>query len=279
MKGKLKLVFFLLLANFASLAADSSSPTQEKAPMFKSQIGLAFEENPNRCNLYLFWNQLINSHWYYELRAYGNRNWIVNNPPNPVSGIPEPHPIVKDERNKWGWGGIAIGGYVFDFCQKLSLMPFIRLEARSNNAFCYRDKFHNAVQNRNYAYLLGLKLTMKVNDAFSIYAQYYGGYFRNDFKGKRYFSETPPSVVPANPTLKGRKHVHANGLLGVFEFGFPYTYKCNECWPNDAWVFTPYIQFVVNDNNISYINTVKPYSLNPLTQSFVVWAIRIAKQF
>lgn len=241
---------------------------------FVNQIGLTFEERPSYADLYLFWNQTINDHWFYELRLYGIRNFIVNNPPTGTTA-PVPHPTVNDERNQWGWAAVGIAGYIFEITEKVKFMPFFRYEYRENAAFTYKDKFGNKVDSTTYNYFLGGKLSMTVTDIFGIYAQYYGGYSRNNFTGSGYFATTSPAVLPT-PTvpLPPSRHAHYNGLSGTLEFGAPYKFGCKK-----EWIVTPYIQFIVSDNNIRYLYTVKPYSLNPLTTSNVVYAVKLAREF
>lgn len=260
-----------------SIQNDCCAPPPKR---FVSQLGVALEERPNFNDVFLVFNQTIDKHWFYELRLVGFYNLIVNNPPTGTTD-PAPHPIVKDERNQWGIGCVAIAGYIFDLTEKVSFMPFLRYECKTNAAFTYRDKFHNQVNSNTNVYYLGGRITMKVTDDFRMYFQYFGGYFRNTFHGKGFFAETSPAVVPpAVPPKRPRKHVHFQGLTGTFELGFPYKFSfCNDWCIGKTWVLTPYIQFVISDNNISYINTVRPYSLNPLTTSNVVYAFRICTEF
>lgn len=270
------------LTTAGRLFADSSQAKveQPKKPekWAVSQIGFAFEERPNYANAYLFTNQLINKHWYYELRTYGIYNWIVNNPPKDRI---DPLPLARDEKNQWGWGGVAIFGHVFDLCDKVTFMPFFRLQAQKNASYTYRDKFHNRVDSRTLYYLIGGKLSMGITDFLLMYAQYYGGYFRANFTGKGYFSKTPPAVLQKDkPAPHPMKHAHINGLAGTMEFGARYKMKCRDsCGDESTWILTPYLQFSVLDNNIDYRYTVPPYSLNPLTTSNIVFAFKVGREF
>lgn len=275
-------LWLLLSARVATLSGDCSHQEPDdgvaqsdgcnQPKKIVSQLGLAFEERPNYADLYLFWNQTINSHWFYELRAYGVYNFIVNAPPTGTNA-PVPHPIVSDEKNQWGWAGVAIAGYVFDITDAAKFMPFLRYENKAQMAFTYNDKYHNRVNSYTNNYFIGGKLSMKVNPVFGIYAQYYGGYSCTSFVGKGYFAETSPAVLPPpSSPISPTKHPHFQGLSGTFELGAPYRI-------DTSWIVTPYIQLVVSKNHVSYEYTVKPYSLSPLTSSNVVWAIKVAKEF
>lgn len=295
MRKKLMSLFLLMFsASTAGLSAQCCPPPEcctqpdccfvddcSKPWTFKTQVGLALEERPAFVDCYLFVNQLINGHWFYELRAVGIYNLIVNNPPVTVHPAP-PHPIVKDERNQWGYGGVAILGYVFDITDKVSFMPYFRFQAFANGSTTYRDKFHNAIDTASYFYLFGGKLNMKVTDAFSMYVTYFGGPFRANFKGKGYFADTDFVNSDSSPSASSthpRKHVHFDGLFGTLEFGFPYTFDVCLCNWKSTWCVTPYIQFIISDNNPAYPLTQKPYSLSRLTSSNVLYAFRVASQF
>lgn len=259
----------------------AEQPSCKPEPWAVNQIGLSLEQRFSFADGFLYVNQLIKKHWFYEFRLVGIYNWIVNNPPK-ESLDPPPHPLAKDERNQWGWGGVGIFGYVFDVCDNVTVMPFFRIQAFKNASFSYKDKFHNRVDAKSIYYFGGLRLNMKVNDVFSMYTQYFGGYFRANFHGKRYFAKTSPAVVPAaEPPLRPRKHAHINGLSGVLEIGFPYKLKCNfsPCCKESTWLVAPYFQFIVHDNNIDYVYTVAPYSLNPLTTSSILFGVKMGREF
>lgn len=241
---------------------------------FVSQVGFSLEERTSFADMFIYLNQIINDHWFYELRLYGIRNFIVNNPPTGTIQ-PVPHPTVNDERNQWGWAAVGIAGYMFDITDKVKFMPFFRYEFRENAVFTYRDKFGNKVNSTSNNYFIGARLSMSVNDVFSYYVQYFGGYCRNNFKGSGYFATTSPLVLPP-PTvpLSPSKNAHYNSLAGIFELGAPYKFGKNK-----EWVVIPFLQLLISDNNIRYLYTVKPYSLNPLTTSTLVYGVKFGREF
>lgn len=227
-----------------------------------SQLGIAYEQHNNYGEAFIYWDQLINDHWYYELRLVGIRDWIVNSPPTVTA--PAIQPTVKDERNLWGGGGIWIFGYQFELCPRLTLLPFYRGQVITNVATNYKDKYGNEQKSVSWTNYGGLKVAFKVTDDFSVYTQWYGGYRRINYHGKGFWA-TP-------------SHVHVNALHAVWEMGAPWKVHC-PCLCDSTFVITPYIQWNFTDNNPTTTALAAPWKLSGLTSNETVFAVKIAYQF
>lgn len=258
--------FFLtfVLANTIAMAShattmgndpkDQSSHLPNCKPNKSTQVGITFEERAAYVDSYLFLNQLINDKFFYELRAYYIHNLIVTSPPSTA----KPLPSVTDEKNVDGTGAAAILGYNFRINPKVTLMPFIRLQALSNTVSAYRDSFGNKINSYNYTGYLGLKLNMDINDVFGMYAQYYGGYQRSILVGEGFFEKAHSPRI--------------NAYVSNLEFWFPYKI-------NSSWIFIPSLQFFIAANNPNHAALSRPINNNGLTTSGPIYVIRLAYKF
>lgn len=245
---KILSIFFLLLAFEAYIHADEYLQPSKFAV---SQCGLSFEEHETDVRFYLFWNQVIKNHYFYELRAWGGRNFVSS---ASLADVPE-----SKIRNQYLYGFSGLLGYIFNINSRVFLLPFFRFDAFRNQVSAYKDSLGNAENTISYTTFLALKIHMTVNDVFSIYGIYYGGYSRTNLYGKGVFA-TP-----------GKK-AHINALVSIFELGSTY-------FINSSWFATPYIQFQITDNNPNHAASGSPHHISSLTTARVIWAIRCGYTF
>lgn len=246
-------ILFILIGYFClNSPLLANVPLQSKS--VASQLGISFEERTNYLNSFLFINQMINNKFFWELRGYYIYNYIVTAPP--AKAIPLPS--VKNEQNLSGSGGAGILGYNISLTSQVALLPFLRFQHLTNTILAYKDSLGNKLLSKSTTYYLGAKLTMEVNNLFSIYTQYYGGYQRNILHGSKYFA------TPKQPII--------NTLTSTFEIGG--AYKITK-----FLLLTPYIQLVINGNNPNRTALNPPISHNGLTSSATVFALKLAYKF
>lgn len=255
----LKTLLVLLLATLTAAFANSPSTQicepEKSVKSFVNHVGFAFEERPFNLNVYAFFNQLIHNQFFYELRAYYFHDFISTNPPLQNPPIP-----VSQERNQDGCGALVILGHVLHLGSKVEIMPFTRWQLYYNAFFTYRDHLGNRIDSLSLTGYLGLKFTGQVNDALSIYAQYFGGYEWGTLFGHGIFAHVP-----------GHKP-HANALVSTIELGSPYRF-CK------SWVVTPILQFNIVGNNPNSTAILPPFNISKLTTSYILFAIRTAYKF
>ena len=225
-------------------------------PKTLSQVGATVEEHQTNAIFYGFINQLFTNHLYYELRAYASYHYISQNPPAPPL-VPKVIP-VSSEHNTIGYGGVGIFGYNIELTPDVSLLPYIRLQSLINTVAVYEDSFGNKINSVASAALLGSKLSLRVNEKFAIYMQYYAGYQYCTLSGRGLYSSNN------HPTI--------NALTSTVEFGTPYK-------TDKAVSITPYLQFITADSNPSLAARNKPYSISQLTNTNTVFAIKIGYGF
>ena len=221
-----------------------------------SHVGPAFEEHHNYAQFFVFVNQLLTNHVYYELRAYATYHYITQAPPTaPLVTAIIP---VSSERNLMGYGGAGILGYNININSNVSFMPFIRLQDLTNTLIAYSDSFGNEVTSVNYTAYLGGKLSMRVTDSFAIYTQYFAGYQKSVLSGRGLFSSTD------HPTVKA--------LVSIFEFGAPFKL-------NNALSITPFLQFFTAGINSNQTSRDKRYNISLLTNPSSIYGIKLGYEF
>lgn len=247
----------LALADVASSNINNISSgenTNNSLPTISSitnQVGIAYEGRSSYADGYAFFNQLLNNTVFYELRAYYIYNYISSS--RVISGV-----TPSNQDNVDGTGVVGILGYNIPLNSNVTFMPFIRLQLLTNTVSAYEDSFGNKINSVNYSALLGGKLSMKVNDVFSIYAQFYGGYQRSRLDGEGVFdTHNDPQI---------------NALTSTLEFGLPYKIT-------QSWSITPYMQFSTTDNNPNHAASKAPYSSSKLTSTGNVYALKLAYKF
>lgn len=220
------------------------------------QIGIANEQHEDFAVIYLVLNKLFSNRIFCELRAYSIYRYRTATAPQP--------PIVpiaissSNERNLFGYGGLAIIGYNIDLNDKVSLMPFTRLEALTNTALAYKDTFGNEIQSANYTAYLGSKLSMEVTHDFAMYVSYFAGYNKSILTGHGVYTNA------GNPTI--------NGFISVFELGAPYKL-------NKLWSLTPYLQYITTAPNANKAADTPPYNVKDVTTTSSVYALRLTYVF
>lgn len=232
---------------------------------FSTSTGFAYEERSSSNNMYVFISQVISSHWYWELRGYAVRSIIAGYPTlKPGNFIWQPNvpqftnfiadPDVVD--NQWGGGVVGKFGYVFKPNKRVSFTPYLRLQYFYNNTAQWKDDLGNEIETEIASYLAGLKLGMEVNDIFTIYVDYYGGYQRVEYDVSGFFAQVNDDL-------------HTIQLTSTFEIGSPF--KLNNCW-----TFTPYIQFGLTTSKPSFNVFNGPINNNGTTTNSTVFAVKIA---
>ncbi len=208
--------------------------------------------------IYAFFSQVINKHWYWEVRSYAVRSFITIAPPANRNGfvIPNPGLAIDDQDNQWGGGVVGKIGYIFHPTKLVSLTPYFRLQYFLNNTNHYEDDKGNKIETQIASYLAGLKLSMDINDIFSFYVDYYGGYQEVKYDTAGFFNLAPDNLENIQ-------------LTSTFEIGS--NYKINKCW-----TFIPYIQFGLASNKPSFNVVVGPINNNGTTTNSTVFAAKIA---
>jgi hypothetical protein len=258
------------MASLSSVAVaatyDHSDMHAHKAgSLFSTSMGLAYEERSTSNNIYIFLSQVIHSHWYWELRGYAVRSIISAYPAlKPGNFIWQPNvpqipnfiadPNVVD--NQWGGGIVGKLGYIFKPNHRVSLTPYLRLQYFRNNTAQWKDDLGNEIETEIASYLAGLKLAMDVNEIFTIYVDYFGGYQRVEYEVSGFFAQVNDDLN----TIQ---------LTNTFEIGSPF--KLNKCW-----TFIPYIQFGLTTSKPSFNVFNGPINNNGTTTNTTVFAAKIA---
>ncbi len=234
--------------SFFQLTTTKTTPIRE--------IGIANEQHQDFAVIYLVLNKLFTNRIFCELRAYSVYRYRTATPPQPpvvTTAIPS-----SSERNLFGYGGIAIIGYNIDLNDKVSLMPFTRLQALTNTALAYKDTFGNEIQSANYTAYLGGKLSMQVTPVFATYVSYFAGYNKTVLTGHGVYPNA------GNPTI--------NGFISVIELGAPYKF-------NKLWNLTPYLQFITFAPYANKAADTPPYNVKDITTTGSVFAVRLSYVF
>ncbi len=221
-----------------------------------TQCGAAIEERQHYADVYVFLNQLLRNHVYYELRAYSIYDYISQIPPEPPLA-PQKIPI-SSERNQLGYGGVGILGYNVYINPNVSFRPFVRFQRLTNTYAHYADSLGNELNSVNYGAFLGGQFSMRVNDNFAIHTQLYGGYSRSLLSGRGLFLTTNHPVVES--------------LISTIEFGFSYNMT-------KSFSVTPHIQFITIGPNPNQAARDNPYKISQLTGTSSVYTLRFGYQF
>ena len=218
------------------------------------QLGLASEEHQALIAGYLYWNQYLANHIFYELRGYLIHHYLTQTPA--VFGLSD-HGYNVNESAPLGYGGMGILGYNFDVTSNFSIMPFARAQVLTNDVAAYKDTMGNEITSTNSIVFLGLKLSMKVTDNFAVYSQYFAGYGYDVLYGRGVFAKTKTTAF--------------NSLISVLEWGAPYRVK--------SWNITPYFQFITAAVNPNRDAKIKPYFTSSLTTVNPCYGIKIGYEF
>jgi hypothetical protein len=231
----------------------ADAPKHQLESITITQTGIAIEQHQTFSNFFAFFNQLLKSRIFYEGRVVGLVNYITQPPPAPplVS-----HPIpVSSEYNTAGYGGVGILGYNIELNQNVSLLPFVRGQLLRNATGSYSDSHGNKISSVVYAFLPGLKLSMRVNDVFAIATSAYGGYQHSALSGKGAYA------------TKGRPDL--NIYAGTLEFAGPYKLT-------RRLTFIPYLQMNTSAFNPNHTARVSPYFVTQFTVTNYVFAFRLS---
>ncbi len=229
------------------MAADSATLANSK----KSQVGATFEERANYVNGYLFFNHLLDNHIFYELRGYYIHNLITTAQSGSL-------PPTSNQQNLNGAGGVGILGYNIQINSAIILMPFTRLQYLTNTVAAYKDTLGNEIDSDSFTTYLGLKLAMKINDVFSIFAQYFAGYQITNLYGKGFYASNNSPKIDA--------------ITSTAEIDFPYKIT-------RSWIFTPYIQWVITGSYPNSAAFAAPMRQSGTTVTTPVYALRLAYAF
>lgn len=219
-----------------------------------TQLGIAFENHQNLANGYFFLNQTLKNHLYYELRAYTlfpYRAQIALLPAGDILPFSRTNPAL-------GYGGVGILGYNVSINPNVTLMPFLRIQAFRNALLAYKDLSGNIIDSDNQVIFAGSKLSMRVNELFATYLQYYFGYQHGRLFGEGFFASAEPEQV--------------NALISMIEFGLPYKLT-------QDWNFTPYLQYQTTHFSPYGTARAAPYHLQQITNTNTVFAFKLGYQF
>lgn len=272
MNKRVAALVLVSLTSFSSFAHDKHHTIQQPKPSFVNQLGIALEERNNYADAYLYFNQVIHDKLYWEVRGYYLRNFIVTAPPKAPNALPSgpiisaltnvpvsapvPLPSVNDQDNLQGYGVVGKLGWVFHPTDMVSVLPYFRLQAFTNNNTPYKDDLGNSIESDASAYLLGLKLSMDVNDIFGIFIDYHGGIQKVKFNVGGYYT-----IVPSELEMKE--------LTSTFEMGA--AYKLNQCL-----TLIPYIQLIMTSHDPSFNVYSGPIQNNGLTTFTPLFGAKIA---
>lgn len=240
---KIFILLTLFVKNCLCFAISHTPPT--------SLAGASYEAHETFSSTFLVVNQYFPNHFFYELRANLIQSYVTLSLSSFVNT--EGLPPARGEMLT-GVGGTGIFGYVFDINQRVSIMPYIRLQDLPNTYAGYKDNQGNEIKSHNYTAFLGGKLLLGVNESFDIYAQYFLGYQHSLFSGKGIFATT------TNPTL--------NAWVSIMEIDFPY-------YITNTIRIMPYFQYISLFANPDSITRNKPYNFPNFTYTSVVCALRL----
>lgn len=212
------------------------------------QVGFSYEDRPNMSDIYVFYNQLLANNVFYEVRSYLAYNYKAPNPILP--SIP-----LSNNTNPPGYGFVGIVGYNIPLNENVTILPYIRLNYYYDFAAVYNNTNGDTINSNSYITQLGARLSLKVNNVFDIYANYFAGYQWVNLSGGGAYT------VSDNPAI--------SGFVSTLELGMPYkmTRKLS---------ITPYVQFNVTTNNPNTAANNLPYSVNSLTNANALYAFRFS---
>lgn len=233
-----------------------NTPNSKKKAVVRtiSQVGAAYEARQNMSDVYLFLNQLLPNKLFYEFRAYGIYNYLYRAPPS-VQDL-EIH--LEDERHQVGYGGSGTLGYNINISPRVSVLPFVRVQAITNFIEVYADVLGNKINSFSYGGFLGARLALRVTEDFAVYTQYFAGYLWTPLTGQGAFAIT--------------EHAQINLPTSVFEFGTPYkiTERLN---------FTPYLQFTTAAVNPNQAAKNSPFNVRTFVNTNTFYAVKFGYQF
>ena len=99
---------------------------------------------------------------------------------------------------------------------------------------------------------------MEVNDVFTMFGYYYGGYQMTNLVGKGFFS------TPTTPRIQSR--------VGNYELGFRYAI-------NHQWNVAAYSILTISGNNPNWAAIKPPISSSGLTTNSLLYGIRLGYNF
>lgn len=215
------------------------------------QIGISYEDRINLSDFFIYYNQLLSNNIFYELRAYAAYNYQASNPNLPF--VP-----LSNQANPLGYGFVGILGYVIPLNSNITLMPFLRLSYYYNFFAVYTNTNGNSINSSQYLEQGGLRLNLKVNNVFAVYASYWAGY------STAYLNGT--GIYPGNSDAQ------ISGIASTMEIGFPYKMT-------RSFSIAPYVDFNVNANNPNTPATSAPYNATGVTVTNTFLAIKMSYDF
>ncbi|MCX7116118.1 MAG: hypothetical protein NTW08_09475 [Gammaproteobacteria bacterium] len=199
-----------------------------------SQIGGAIESYQFHSEiydslLYVFFNQLMANHVFYEVRAYGVYNYLSQ------ILVPDSQALTSRstalQQHLLGYGGVGILGYNINITPDVAMLPSIRVGALTNTFIAYTDSLGNNIGSNDYTVSIGTKLSKRCSDVFAVYGLGFIGY--------------QWSLITGNGVFAHKAQANANVYFVGLEGGAPYKMT-------KALSLTPYLQYVpawVNLNN------------------------------
>lgn len=215
------------------------------------QVGIAYEDRVNLSDFYIYFNQLLENNIFYEVRAYMVYPYQTTNPGFPqIPSSNEPNPL--------GYGALGILGYVIFLNSNVTLMPFLRLAYFDNFYLVYSNSDGSSIDTSQYMGQIGARLSLKVNNAFAVYASYYAGYQIVYLSGSgTYATSDDPQVA---------------GLASTMEIGMPYKMT-------KSWSVIPSFMYNVTVNNPNHAASTAPYNGITITPTNVAFALRLSYDF
>lgn len=147
--------------NISESSMDSIDDVEGNAPkgVTVSSAGIAFEEQQNAAQSYIFFSQTLANDLYYEGRLYGRYNYLSQ---NPLVDVP-----VSNIKNPPGFSFSGFLGYNFHPTDKLDITPYVRFNYLNNMILVYEDSDGNFMHSNGYAEMLGVKFAFKVTKDFT----------------------------------------------------------------------------------------------------------------
>ncbi|MBP9743526.1 MAG: hypothetical protein KBD37_09215 [Burkholderiales bacterium] len=215
------------------------------------QVGIAYEDRVNLSDFYLYFNQLLDNNLFYEVRGYMAYPYQTTN-----SGFPQIP--ASNEPNPLGYGTMGMLGYVIFLNSNVSLMPFLRVTYFDNFYLAYSNSDGSSIDTSQYIGQIGARISVKVNNAFALYASYSGGYQIVYLSGSGiYAASDDPQVA---------------GLASTMEIGMPYKMT-------QSWSIIPSFMYNVTANNPNHAASIAPYNSITNTLTNVAFSLKLSYDF
>lgn len=205
---------------------------------------------------YLFFNQLMTNHVFYEVRAYEVYNYISN------SSLPQSLVSTSSsgahQHHLLGYGGVGILGYNINVTPNMAILPSIRVQAFTNNFIVYLDSLGNQIGSNDYGFSMGAKISQRLTEVFAIFGQGFIGYQWSLITGKGVFATQGQAT--------------ANIYFAGLDFGAPYKMT-------NALSLTPYMQLIPALINLNKAATQSTSSFGSLSDLVTVYGFKVGYEF